>query len=182
LGSASETVNGGSGDDTYIETAATSGASINGGTGQNTLVLVGGGTFNLTTPATLANINTIDAREGGGSAGQTIVLRSGLNTTVNVASTASLKSGLIISGLTVSDYIDFTNISFVGASEVTFKASAAGGSLSVNDGVHTAQVALLGQFMSSTFTASSDGHGGTLVVDPVGMSGATQLLAASSHG
>jgi hypothetical protein len=32
---------------------------------------------------------------------------------------------------------------------------------------HTANVALLGNYMASTFVTSSDGHGGTNVIDPV---------------
>jgi hypothetical protein len=36
----------------------------------------------------------------------------------------------------------------------------------VTDGTHTARVALKGNYTTSSFTASSDGHGGTLVVDP----------------
>ncbi|MFN5282426.1 hypothetical protein [Bradyrhizobium sp.] len=49
----------------------------------------------------------------------------------------------------------------------------------MTDGTVTASVALLGNYMASTFTASSDGHGGTLVVDPP----ATQVsqLAQPQH-
>jgi len=36
----------------------------------------------------------------------------------------------------------------------------------VSDGVHTANVDLLGSYSLANFTASSDGHGGTSVVDP----------------
>ena len=49
-------------------------------------------------------------------------------------------------------------------------------SLTVTDGTHTANIALLGNYLASTFVASSDGHGGTLVVDPPG--GQTNFLAA----
>jgi hypothetical protein len=37
----------------------------------------------------------------------------------------------------------------------------------VTDGTHTARIALLGNYLNSTFVASNDGHGGTAVVDPV---------------
>jgi hypothetical protein len=36
----------------------------------------------------------------------------------------------------------------------------------VSDGTHTASIALLGNYSLANFTASSDGHGGTSVVDP----------------
>jgi hypothetical protein len=36
----------------------------------------------------------------------------------------------------------------------------------VTDGSHTANIALLGNYLASTFVPSSDGHGGTSVIDP----------------
>jgi hypothetical protein len=36
-----------------------------------------------------------------------------------------------------------------------------GGTLSVTDATHTAKVALLGNYMASSFAAASDGHGGS---------------------
>jgi Ca2+-binding RTX toxin-like protein len=53
----------------------------------NSLVLQGGGYFHLETPATLANIDAVDAQEGSDGNGdyQIVILRDGLNTTVNVA-------------------------------------------------------------------------------------------------
>ena len=41
-----------------------------------------------------------------------------------------------------------------------------GGTLHVTDGTYTANVALLGNYMASTFVASSDGHGGAVVIEP----------------
>jgi hypothetical protein len=38
--------------------------------------------------------------------------------------------------------------------------------LTVNDGSHSATIALLGQYLASAFVTASDGHGGTLVTDP----------------
>jgi hypothetical protein len=35
--------------------------------------------------------------------------------------------------------------------------------LSVSDGTHTANIALLGMYMASTFVASGDSNGGTLI-------------------
>ena len=41
-----------------------------------------------------------------------------------------------------------------------------GGTLSVTDGVHTANLALLGQYVAANFSLASDSHGGTIVNDP----------------
>jgi hypothetical protein len=40
---------------------------------------------------------------------------------------------------------------------------AKAGALSVGDGAHAANVALLGSYMASSFAMASDGHGGTLI-------------------
>jgi hypothetical protein len=36
----------------------------------------------------------------------------------------------------------------------------------VNDGVHSANITLIGQYATGNFTKASDGHGGTLIGDP----------------
>jgi hypothetical protein len=52
----------------------------------------------------------------------------------------------------------------------------------VTDGSHSAKIALLGNYLASTFTTSSDGHGGTNVIDPP-LSASTHPLSLSpSHG
>ena len=48
----------------------------------------------------------------------------------------------------------------------TFLGNANGGTLTVTDGTHAAHIALLGDYLTSGWTLSSDGHGGTIVVDP----------------
>jgi large repetitive protein len=79
---------------------ATAGDHIDGGSGSNTLALEGPGTFNLTLLTTLANVQAITAEEGqpaysgGGETfsaqNQIVVLRAGVNATVDVEPDASL--------------------------------------------------------------------------------------------
>ena len=64
------------------------------------------------------------------------------------------------------DRVDEFSLRAGGASYEELHA-AGGGILSVSDALHTANIALLGNYLASTFVASSDGHGGTVVVDPV---------------
>ena len=71
-----------------------------------------------------------------------------------------------VAGMTGSDAINLTDINFATIQTPTFNGDSSGGTLSVTDGVHTANIALLGNYLASTFTTSSNGHGGTLVVDP----------------
>jgi hypothetical protein len=55
-------------------------------------------------------------------------------------------------------------------------ATSAGGTLHVTDGTHTANIALLGNYMASVFVAGSDGHGGTAVTDPPALGGVQPLV------
>ena len=75
-----------------------------------------------------------------------------------------------ISGLAGSDAIDLADVNYGVQTQVTFLGNATGGTLTISDGVHTANIALQGDYRSSTWTLSSDGHGGTVVVDPVASS------------
>ena len=60
-------------------------------------------------------------------------------------------------------YLDLGDIGFVSAGEATFSGTSTGGTLTITDGTHTASIALSGNYLSATFAALSDGHGGTLV-------------------
>ncbi len=72
-------------------------------------------------------------------------------------------SGFAKTGKTSFDLLD---IAFVGSGEATFAGNSKGGVLTVTDGTHTAHINLKGNYVGSTWIASSDGHGGTIVVDP----------------
>ena len=62
--------------------------------------------------------------------------------------------------------LDLADIAFVNSSEASYSGTASGGVLTVTDGTHTAHITLHGDYLGSIFTASSDGRGGTIVVDP----------------
>ena len=62
--------------------------------------------------------------------------------------------------------LDLRDIGFASAAEATFAGTTAGGTLTVSDGTHTAKIKLIGDYTHASFTASSDGHGGTAIVDP----------------
>ena len=73
-----------------------------------------------------------------------------------------------IAGLTGTDAIDLANIDWATAQlgRVTYNASTNITTLVITDGQHTDTIQLIGDYTSSTWTFSSDGMGGTLVVDP----------------
>jgi hypothetical protein len=74
----------------------------------------------------------------------------------------------IISELGLPDHLHLSDLAF--GSNTTLGFSEDGNKLSewrlVSDSLHTAQVALLGQFAMAHFTSASDGHGGTPTGDP----------------
>ena len=71
--------------------------------------------------------------------------------------------------LTGGTSLDLRDIGFTsGKTKATFVENGAKtqGVLTVTNGAETALITLVGNFSGSTFTTSSDGHGGTTVVDP----------------
>jgi autotransporter passenger strand-loop-strand repeat protein len=71
--------------------------------------------------------------------------------------------------LTGGTALDLRDIGFTsGKTKASFTENGAKtqGVLTVTDGTHTALITLVGNYSGSTFTTSSDGHGGTTVVDP----------------
>ena len=84
-------------------------------------------------------------------------------------------SGFSTSGRTS---LDLRDIGFVSASEATFSGTAKGGILSITDGTHTAAIKLVGDYLNSTFTASSDGKSGVTVVDSPAQNPTHAMVAA----
>ena len=96
-------------------------------------------------------------------------------------------------GLTGSDTLDLADVSYGATTTASFSGTASGGTLTVTDGTHTAQIALVGDYLTSGWTLSSNGHGGTDVVDPplpgsvfpnatnTGIAAGTKLTPATSN-
>jgi hypothetical protein len=119
------------------------------------------------------------------NAGATLELASPYPGTVTFASTTgtlkldnSASFAGTVAGMSGQDTLDLTDINFASVGTPTFKGTSTGGVLTVSDGSHTANIALLGNYIASTFTVSSDGHGGTYVVDPP----TTSPVLSPSHG
>jgi hypothetical protein len=75
--------------------------------------------------------------------------------------------------------LDLEDIAFVsGTTTASYSGTTTSGVLTVADGSHVARITLEGNYTTSTFTLSSDGHGGTTVVDPTASSAKD---AASVH-
>jgi hypothetical protein len=81
-----------------------------------------------------------------------------------------------VAGMSGEDAIDLADIDASKVQPPSYSGDAFGGTLTVTDGVHAANVALLGNYLASAFATSSDGHGGTMVSDPAVLGGITPLV------
>ena len=86
-----------------------------------------------------------------------------------------------LAGFGTMDGIDLPGIGFGATTTLAFSEnnSRTGGTLTVTDGTHTAKIALLGNYLASSWTTQTDGHGGTLVIDPPATS--QQALLTGPH-
>jgi hypothetical protein len=90
---------------------------------------------------------------------------AGATGTLTVDNAANF-GGKIGGQLAIGDVIDLTNITAGANATLAYSGNNSPGTLTVSDGTHTASIALLGNYTLANFTASSDGHGGTSVIDP----------------
>jgi hypothetical protein len=81
---------------------------------------------------------------------------------------------------TGSNALDLGDVAFGVSTKATYSGTTASGTLTVTDGTHVAKIKLAGDYTGSTFTLSSDGHGGTRVVDPARSDLARRLIAAGA--
>ena len=73
---------------------------------------------------------------------------------------------LVTDKLISQDALDLTDINYaLGTTKAIYAGNTTGGTLTVTDGTHVANITLLGNYMASTFVTASDGGTGTFVVD-----------------
>ncbi|MGP0088993.1 MAG: hypothetical protein ACLPKB_03390 [Xanthobacteraceae bacterium] len=88
-----------------------------------------------------------------------------------------------VSGFGGEDGIDLSDIGFGAQTTLGYAQNQnnTGGTLTVSDGVHAANLALLGNYIAASFVTASDGHGGTLVTDPALIAAASPLSLTQPH-
>ena len=184
-GSALTLVNGGTVDANQSGGTLTINASGGAVTNTGTLEATNGGTLlidqNVTGSGGSAVIGTGSTVDFAGSFSQNASF-TGSSGTLELAQSQSYTgtvSGLSTHGGSSGTVLDLVDIGFVNANEATFSGTSTGGTLSVTDGTHIAKIALLGNYLASTFVAQSDGHGGTIVFDPPAIGAGN--LAVSHH-
>ncbi len=72
-----------------------------------------------------------------------------------------------ISGFGGGDQVDLRDIAFASSSTVLAftPTTGGGGTLSVNDGTHSANLALIGNYAAASFVVASDNQGGTVIAE-----------------
>jgi len=88
-----------------------------------------------------------------------------------------------IAGFGGQDVIDLGDIAFGANTTLGYRenASDTGGTLNMSDGIHSAHIALLGNYMASSFATAGDGHGGTLITEASTAAANLQPLITVPH-
>jgi len=102
--------------------------------------------------------------QSGGTAGTSTIGFGTLGGTLELDDSQHFNG--VISGFGVPGGIDLTDISYGSGTTVGYSGDISSGTLTVSDGLHTATLHLLGQYIAANFAIQSDGNGGTLVTDP----------------
>jgi hypothetical protein len=88
-----------------------------------------------------------------------------------------------VSGLGAQNDIDLSTIAFGAHATLGYSPNNnnTGGTLSVTNGSQSASIALLGNYMASSFVMGSDNHGGTMVLADATQSANQSLLTNPQH-
>ena len=121
----------------------------------------------VTQPATIAAGSTLEL-PGSDSGSVTFKASTGALILDHSSTFTGQIIGLAGNGnLATSDQVDLKDISFGAGTTDSFTGTSEGGTLTITDAQHqTANISLVGDYVGSTFALSSDGNGGTVVVDP----------------
>jgi hypothetical protein len=153
-------VNGG-----LVEAAGAGGLTIDVAVTNAGVLEARGGT--LTVKGTVSGAGKVTIEGGEASFVSTFSQNVAFVTSGELALAQSQTYAATISGFskTGATSLDLKDISFTGAKAI-YSGTTASGVLTVTDGIHTAHIKLAGNYTTSTWTLSSDGHGGVIVVDP----------------
>jgi hypothetical protein len=127
---------------------------------ENNGTLTGWQQFTVVDPLTVAQGATLELAAAYAGA----VTFAGTEGTLQLDSSTAFSG--TVAGMTGQDTLDLRDVNFANIQQPVLSGTSASGTLTVADGTHTANVVLLGNYLASTFVASSDGHGGTSVIDP----------------
>lgn len=167
-----------------LESAAAGGLTVTGALANDGILLAAAGTLKVTGAVTGNGVTKISGAgmvEFGGASNQNVTFTAGSSGTLRLDTSSTAAYTGTVSGLATTNALDFSDVAFGGGTVATFAGTSTHGVLTVTDGSHVSHVKLQGNFLSSTFTTSSDGHGGTKVVDPPAGAPHAMMAAAGGH-
>jgi Ca2+-binding RTX toxin-like protein len=127
-----------------------------------------------------ALIDGVATFEMGGAFGESVTLDGGANATLKINHAADFSGA--VAGFDGNDVLDLADLAFGSNTTLGYAANSnnTGGTLTVSDGTHTANIELLGQYIAASFVMSANGLGGTLIHDlpPAAL---TQTLTQPQH-
>ncbi|HXU99091.1 MAG TPA: hypothetical protein VG166_01165 [Caulobacteraceae bacterium] len=111
------------------------------------------------------------------AATQTVTF-TGPNAVLELADAAAFAAS--VRKFAAGETLDIRSVPFGSATTASYSGTATAGTLTVANGVHTAQIRLIGQFIAADFAAASDGQGGTDITYS-GASAAPALATVNGH-
>jgi hypothetical protein len=85
-----------------------------------------------------------------------------------------------MSGFSQGDALDLRDFGSSSTLSYTANSDNSGSTLTMTDSTHSTNIAVLGQYMASSFALSSNGDGGTLITNPPAIVANQPLLAPHS--
>jgi hypothetical protein len=164
-----------------IESTGTGGVTITGALANTGLLLAdGGGTLKVEGAVTGAGTVKISgATADFGSTFSENVDFTGTTGELELAKSQSYAGAITGFATAGGTSLDLLDIAYSGSATATYSGTSTSGVLTVKSGSETATIKLDGDYLSSRFVLSSDGHGGTTVVDPA--KGAAPHLTSPPH-
>ncbi len=118
-----------------------------------------------TASAAVISGGTLEVTSGGSTGADPVTFALGGGGTLQLDD--SVHFGGLVAGFGLPDFIDFRDVTSGASTTLGWtQLTPSSGTLAVTDGVHSASITLLGQYVAGQFTSASDGMGGTKVGDP----------------
>jgi hypothetical protein len=161
-----------------IEALSGGGMAIDGAVANTGVLEARGG--DLTVAGAVTGAGEVIIRGGAASFASTFGENVAFVTKGELALAQSQAYAGTISGFskTGATSLDLEDISFAGAT-AGYSGTKTSGTLTVTDGTHTAKIKFAGNYTASTWTLSSDGHGGVLVVDPAAAGSSAHVMSSA---
>ena len=160
---ASEVVNSGT-----LKATGSGGLIIQSDIDNSGLLLADGG--NIATAGKVSGtgsalIGGVATFEMAGLFSENVTLEAGASATLKIDHAADF--GGTLAGFDRNDVLDLADLAFGSTTTLGYSANSdgTGGTLTASDGIHTANIALLGHYAAASFAMSADDFGGTLVRD-----------------